>query len=115
MIVVDQTSPTAPFDQIRGQIADLIRSGELAATTRLPSIRQLAGDLGVAPGTVARAYGQLETAGLIVVTRSGARVGTGLQLDVDFRNAARSFVDAARARSLTIEDALGTIRASWNP
>lgn len=114
MIIVDQASPTAPFEQIRSQLADLIRSGELVEATRLPSIRQLAGDLRVAPGTVARAYGELEAVGLIVVCRSGARVAPGVQLDRHFLHAARAFVEVARARSFSIEDALGTIRASWN-
>ncbi len=40
---------------------------------RLPTVRALANDLGIAPGTIARAYQELESAGLVVSRR---RVGT---------------------------------------
>ena len=60
----------APYEQIRNQIAAYAASGDLPPGTRLPSIRQLAGDLGLAPGTVARAYRELESTG-VVTTRVG--------------------------------------------
>ncbi|MFJ4075512.1 regulatory GntR family protein [Curtobacterium sp. PhB142] len=69
MITLSADDPTPPFEQVRKQLADAIRSGELTAHERLPSIRQLAGDLRVAPGTVARAYQQLEADGLIATGR----------------------------------------------
>ena len=65
MIIVDVSATTPPYEQIRSQIAAQIQSGELPHNHRLPSIRQLAGDLRVAPGTVARAYSELEANGLI--------------------------------------------------
>lgn len=58
-------SPIPPYEQIRSQIASMIASGILTDGTRLPPIRQLADDLGLAGGTVARAYRELEDAGLI--------------------------------------------------
>jgi GntR family transcriptional regulator len=54
-----------PYEQIRSQIATMAASGVLAEGTRLPAIRQLASDLGLAGGTVARAYRELEQAGII--------------------------------------------------
>ena len=67
MIVrVDPASPVPPFEQIRMQIVTMTLSGVLAAGARLPTIRQLAKDLGVAGGTVARAYRELEADGVIV-------------------------------------------------
>lgn len=54
-----------PFEQIRSQIATMVVSGVLPEGTRLPAIRQLASDLGLAGGTVARAYRELEQAGII--------------------------------------------------
>ena len=73
-------SPTPPFEQIRSQIAALITSGELEAGLRLPTVRQLASDLRVAPGTVARAYKELEGAGLVVTRRAaGTRVAAALR------------------------------------
>ena len=67
MIVrVDPSSPVFPFEQIRLQIATMTTTGVLDVGARLPTIRQLAKDLGVAGGTVARAYRELEVAGVIV-------------------------------------------------
>lgn len=68
-IRVDLTAATPPYEQIRSQIASLIAVGTLAAGQRLPTVRSLAADLGVAPGTVARAYKELETAGLLASRR----------------------------------------------
>lgn len=63
---VDLDSPVPPYEQVRSQIADLVSSGALASGVRLPSVRQLAGDLGIAAGTVARAYKELEENGAVV-------------------------------------------------
>ena len=67
MIVrVEPSSPVPPFEQIRMQIATMISSGVLEVGARLPTIRQLAKDLGLAGGTVARAFRELEADGVIV-------------------------------------------------
>lgn len=60
-----------PYEQLRRQFAQLIASGILQSGERLPPVRQLAGDLGLAAGTVARTYRELETAGLIHTRRGG--------------------------------------------
>lgn len=74
MIVrVDPSSPVPVYEQIRVQIEVMIATGTLAEGARLPTIRQLAGDLGVAKGTVAKAYEALVAEG--AVTASG-RQGT---------------------------------------
>lgn len=62
---VDPDSTVPPFEQVRTQIADAIDSGTLPPATRLPTVRQLAADLGLAVNTVARSYRELELAGLI--------------------------------------------------
>lgn len=54
-----------PFEQIRVQLAAAIEAGDVAPEHRLPPVRRLAGDLGLAANTVARAYRELELAGLI--------------------------------------------------
>lgn len=74
-VAVDDMDPTPPYEQIRQQLAALVRSGALLEDQRLPAIRQLASDLGLAVGTVARAYQELEAAGLLVTRRgAGTRV-----------------------------------------
>ena len=81
---------------------------------RLSSIRQLAGDLRVAPGTVARAYTELEAAGLIESSRGyGTRVRPEQMLDEEVRRAATRFIRIARRSSNDLSDALALIRAEW--
>lgn len=72
-ITVDLSSPVPPYEQIRSQVTALVQGGVLPAGARLPTIRALAADLGVAAGTVARAYTELEAAGLVTSRR---RTGT---------------------------------------
>jgi GntR family transcriptional regulator len=67
------TSPVPPYEQLREQIAGLIATGLLQAGQRLPPVRQVAADLGLAGGTVARAYRELAQAGLV---EGGGRHGT---------------------------------------
>ncbi|MGA8841746.1 MAG: GntR family transcriptional regulator, partial [Candidatus Aquilonibacter sp.] len=56
LIAVDPQIETPPYQQIFEQIRAAIERGTLAPDAPLPTVRQLAGDLGVAPNTVARAY-----------------------------------------------------------
>ena len=81
-ISVDLGSATPPYEQIRTQISSLIAVGSLAAGTRLPTVRSLAADLGIAAGTVARAYKELEQAGLIATRRRNGTVVVGIPDDV---------------------------------
>ncbi len=76
-ISVNLRSPVPPFEQIRAQITSLITAGTLAPGTRLPTVRSLASDLGLAAGTVARAYKELELAGLIETRRRNGTVVAG--------------------------------------
>ena len=77
-ISVDLGSAVPPYEQIRTQISSLIAVGSLASGTRLPTVRSLAADLGIAAGTVARAYKELEQAGLIETRRrNGTLVAPG--------------------------------------
>ncbi len=77
-IHVDTADPTPPYEQLRRQLIDLITSRTLAPGDRLPPVRQLANDLGLAAGTIARTYRELESAGLIHTRRGGGtRVATG--------------------------------------
>lgn len=79
-IVVDMNTPTPPYEQVRREIVEQILSGELQSGDRLPAIRVLAGDLGLAPGTVARAYKALEEAQMIITRRgAGTTIAPGAQ------------------------------------
>jgi DNA-binding transcriptional regulator YhcF (GntR family) len=63
---MDRSSPEPLWEQLSTVIAGRIRRGSLAPGTRLPPVRALAGDLELAPNTVAKAYRALEDQGLIV-------------------------------------------------
>jgi GntR family transcriptional regulator len=78
---VDLSSPVPPYEQLRAQIAGLIAAGGLRPDDRLPSVRQLAADLGLAGGTIARAYRELEQAGLV---EGRGRHGTVVRHDPTF-------------------------------
>ena len=77
LLRVDADLPLPVYEQIRVQVARLAVSGQTPAGTRLPTIRQLASDLGLSKGTVERAYELLEADG--VVERRG-RAGTFLRV-----------------------------------
>jgi len=70
-ITVDVDDPTPPYEQMRRQVTTLITAGILNPGDRLPPVRQLANDLGLAAGTVARTYRELEAAGWIHTRRGG--------------------------------------------
>ena len=70
-LTITPDDPTPPFEQLRRQLVDLIEAGQLVEGERLPPLRQLAGDLGLAVGTVARTYRELEAAGLVRSRRGG--------------------------------------------
>ncbi|MGW0041553.1 GntR family transcriptional regulator [Rhodococcus sp. NPDC003348] len=64
-IDIDPTAATAPFEQLRLQILEQVRDGRLIAGTKLPTVRALAEQLGLAANTVAKAYRELESMGAI--------------------------------------------------
>jgi DNA-binding transcriptional regulator YhcF (GntR family) len=91
-LTIDPHAPDAPYEQLRAQIAEGARSGRLPVGHRLPPVRALAEELGLAPGTVARAYRTLEADG-VVETRG--RHGTFVAAARDA--AAREAAAAAQA------------------
>jgi GntR family transcriptional regulator len=71
VLTVVTDDPTPPYEQLRRQLYELIESGVLNAGERLPPLRQLASDLGLAVNTVARAYRELEAVGMVSSRRGG--------------------------------------------
>lgn len=113
-IELSETSGVPPFEQLRQQLHDRILNGTLAPGTQLPPIRRLATDLHLAPGTVARAYAELEAARLVETNRSkGTRVRASSAMDEAARAAADEYVAAARANNLDLEAALALVRVRF--
>jgi GntR family transcriptional regulator len=75
VLSVDPARDAPPFQQISDQLREFVERGELRAGDALPTVRQLARDLGVAPNTVARAYADLQNGGWLTSDgRRGTRV-----------------------------------------
>jgi DNA-binding transcriptional regulator YhcF (GntR family) len=110
---VDAQAGRPLFDQLRNQIIDAIRDGTLPPGTRLPTVRELAGQLGLAVNTVARAYRELETAGVVETRgRFGTFVARVDPSDSAMAAAARSYLDVARGLGLGKAEALRYLEAT---
>lgn len=75
LLRVDLTSQEPIYLQIRSQIVHAVATGELQAGDALPSVRSLAGDLGINMHTVNKAYAVLRDEGYVIMRgRSGAYI-----------------------------------------
>jgi len=113
-VTVDVLAATPPYEQVRTQIAGHIRAGTLRPGERLPVVRALAADLGVATNTIARAYRELEAGGLVTTRR---RVGTIVQAvespaPPKLQEQARAFVAGARDAGLADDEIVDLIRGT---
>lgn len=108
----DEANPALDiYRQLRG----LIVSGQLGAGERLPTVRQTASDLGVAPGTAARAYKMLEAEGLVVSrTAAGTRVAeTAGVLPASVIRRIRELVEEAASVDAHPDDVVDVLRTIW--
>lgn len=115
-VVVDAASGVAPWRQAHDQLARLIRSGALPAGTRLPTIRQFARDLGLAAGTIARTYRELELAGLVHTGRARGTVVAeiaGVDPSAALRDLAQNYAVAAQALGIDVDTAQAAVRAAY--
>lgn len=114
LLSIDPHAATPPYEQIRIQIAALVRSSELPAGSRLPTVRRLAGDLGLAPNTVARSYRELESDGIIETRgRNGSFIS--LQGNANERlaqAAAATYADRIRQLGIHPHDGIRYIQAA---
>jgi DNA-binding transcriptional regulator YhcF (GntR family) len=115
-VEIDRASPVPAFEQLRSQIKRAITGGALTAGQSLPTVRQLAADLELAPNTVGRTYRALEQEGLITTRgRRGTTVNEPPRLADDERSArlaaaAQRMLDEARALGCTAVDAVNELR-----
>lgn len=116
MITIDPNSAVPPFEQVRGGLAQQINDHTLAVGTKLPTVRQLATDLGLAANTVARAYRELEEAGLVETRgRAGTFVGAAGDRTLErARKAADAYADAMHKLGLDPATALSIAEAALN-
>lgn len=112
---VDPASTVPPFEQLRTQIATRVARGALPAGTKLATVRQLAGELGLAVNTVARAYRELEADGVVVTHgRRGTFVSSHALAGAHPAAAlAEEYVAGARRSGLTLAEATRLVEQAW--
>lgn len=119
IIAVDPTQPLPVYEQIREQVVRMVAAGTMAEGTRLPTIRQLAHDLGLAKGTVAKAYELLEIEAVIETHgRNGSFVRPStptpaVERRTGLADAAESLVVVARQLDADEDAVLEAVRAAW--
>jgi DNA-binding transcriptional regulator YhcF (GntR family) len=114
LVTVDPADPAPPYEQVRRQVLDAVGGGRLVPGDRLPPVRALAAQLGLAPGTVARAYRELEQAGVVRTQGRGGTVVTasGDAAREEVARLAAGFARQVRALGVDGEDAVAMLRAA---
>jgi DNA-binding transcriptional regulator YhcF (GntR family) len=111
---VDHSSATPPFEQVRDGLAAAVRAGELTPGDRLPTVRSLAAELGLAANTVARAFRELESAGVIETRgRNGtfiAAQGAGFAQEAAMATAV--YARQLRELGIGVDEAVALVRAA---
>jgi len=110
-LTIDPQSSTPPFEQLRSQMIAAVRSGDLPHDTRLPTVRALAAELGLATNTVARAYRELERDNVIETRgRFGSFVAPqGQTAQLNAQAAADAFVTQIQQLGVSASEALSLI------
>ena len=109
---VDPESAVPVYEQLRLQITNMAAAGTLAPGAQLPTIRQLAADLGIAKGTVSKAYDELLRSGVV---KSDGRRGTHVaeqptadrsrqEAKLQLQAAAETYAIAARQLQMSDQD-----------
>lgn len=112
---VDPDADTAIFEQLRRGVIAAVREGTLQPGSRLPTVRDLAGQLGLAVNTVARAYRELESAGIVETRgRRGTFVARSDPADAAMAAAAQAYAQTALALGLGRDEALRYLGAVFD-
>lgn len=124
ILQVDPGAALPVYEQIREQVVRMAVAGTLTPGTRLPTIRQLASDLRLAKGTVAKAYALLEEAAVI---ETRGRLGSFVlpppepapiegdeALARQLADAADAYVVAARQLGVDRDTCTGAVGRAWD-
>ncbi|MFE1785800.1 GntR family transcriptional regulator [Streptomyces sp. NPDC059506] len=104
-ITIDPESAVAPFEQVRSQVSEQARDGRLPVGHRMPTVRGLAAELGLAANTVAKAYRALEGDGVIETRGRTAPFVAAAGDAADREAAAAAAAYAERVRRLGLDRA----------
>ncbi|CAM2948536.1 GntR family transcriptional regulator [Skermania piniformis] len=113
---IDPRSTVPPYEQLRLAVISQVRTGQLIAGTKLPTVRALAVQLDLAPNTVARAYRELEQDGVLETRgRHGSFIATSGDPTRDAAGrAATDYLATIRRLGLPDSDVLGFVEAALN-
>lgn len=109
-IKIDPNSAVPPFEQLREAVIARIASGDLAPGSKLPPVRSLAAELGLAANTVARSYKELEAAGFV---QTQGRNGTIVAPSLDDADRHRRALELTR-EYLAAMKAIGVSKGDLN-
>ncbi|TPW11137.1 MAG: GntR family transcriptional regulator [Acidimicrobiaceae bacterium] len=119
ILSIDPDRALPVYEQVREQIKRMVSAGTLQAGTRLPTIRQLAADLGLAKGTIERAYELLEADTVIAMNgRKGSFVlemskATARERTIGLNSAAESLIVIARQLGADEQATINAVRRAW--
>lgn len=119
-LVVDLDGAETVHHQLRTQIMRLVLAGQVGEGDRLPTVRQLAADLGLAKGTIARLYADLEEAGVIeTMGRRGSFVAPVETWSAEQRRAQleasiEALVLEARQSGFERDEVVSMLDAEWD-
>ena len=114
LVTIRTDSDMPPYEQIRTQVREAVQSGSLTPGAKLPPVRRLAQDLGLAVNTVARAYRELEADGIVETRgRNGTAVSPhGDPTEQAAQQAALTYVQVVRRLGLPDAQARAIIDAA---
>ena len=122
MLRVDATQPLPVYEQIREQVVRMVTAGTLAPGSRMPTIRQLASDLQLAKGTVAKAYALLEESDVletrghrgsfVLPPRTGHSL-TDPGMRTTLAEAADNYVIEAKQLGADLDSAIAELKVRW--
>lgn len=107
---VDAHAEEPPYAQVVRQVIDAVGEGRLAPGEKLPSVRALAAELGLAVNTVAKAYKELEAAAVVATRGRAGTVVLGPSTEQAARAAAAAYVTRGRALGLSDDELLAQVR-----
>ena len=108
-LVIDPASSVPPYEQVRQQVVSLVEAGTLVPGDRLPPVRRLAEELELAANTVARAYRELESSGVIETRGRAGSFVTADEVRSSAKAAAASYATQVRALGLSADEALALV------
>ena len=118
IIRIDELSDIPIYLQLRNQIVMGISSGELKAGEKLPTVRDLALEMGINTMTVSKAYQLLKTEGYIMTDRkNGARIRTEIKKEPSVSDAnkteLRRIVSEARISGVEKQELIDLVDKYW--